>query len=57
MIDLTRAAWRKSSITTANGGECVELVGFPGAVAVRDSKVTDPSGWSLDGSSRRCWPN
>jgi hypothetical protein len=41
-MDLTSAAWRKSTYTTDNGGNCVELAGFPGAVAVRDSK--DPEG-------------
>ncbi|MGP4024649.1 DUF397 domain-containing protein [Actinomadura sp. 3N407] len=44
-MDLTKAAWRKSSYTTANGGECVELASVPGTVAVRDSK--DPGGPKL----------
>ena len=44
-MDLTKAAWRKSSYTTANGGECVELASLPGTVAVRDSK--DPNGPKL----------
>ncbi|GAA4234112.1 DUF397 domain-containing protein [Actinomadura meridiana] len=44
-MDLTNAAWRKSSYTTANGGECVELASLPGTVAVRDSK--DPDGPKL----------
>ncbi|QFG22653.1 DUF397 domain-containing protein [Actinomadura sp. WMMB 499] len=35
-------AWRKSSYSTNNGGACVELASFTGAVAVRDSK--DPDG-------------
>ncbi|WP_345943457.1 DUF397 domain-containing protein [Streptomyces sp. SID8352] len=35
--------WRKSSYSSANGGECVEVAdGVPGLVPVRDSK--DPSG-------------
>ncbi|GAA2623117.1 DUF397 domain-containing protein [Actinomadura fulvescens] len=34
--------WRKSSYTTSNGGNCVELAGLDDAVAVRDSK--DPYG-------------
>ncbi|WP_433325325.1 DUF397 domain-containing protein [Spirillospora sp. CA-294931] len=35
--------FRKSSYTTSNGGDCVELAPFaPAAVAVRDSK--DPGG-------------
>lgn len=44
-MDLTGARWRKSSYTTSNGGECVELAGLPGVVAVRDSK--DPGGPAL----------
>ena len=41
-IDLSRAAWRKSSYSN-NGGACVEVAtNLPGLVAVRDSK--DPSG-------------
>jgi Domain of unknown function (DUF397) len=36
--DLSRAVWRKSSHSGANG-DCVEVGGnLPGAVAVRDSK-------------------
>ncbi len=44
-MDLIKAAWRKSSYTTANGGECVELASVSGTVAVRDSK--DPDGPKL----------
>ncbi|MFK4146608.1 DUF397 domain-containing protein [Streptomyces sp. NPDC004065] len=32
------AAWIKSSYSTGNGGECVEVAAAPGAVLVRDSK-------------------
>lgn len=49
-MDLSKAAWRKSSYTTSNGGECVELASFPSAVAVRDSK--DPHGPKLIVNSR-----
>ncbi|WSY13398.1 DUF397 domain-containing protein [Embleya sp. NBC_00896] len=32
-------AWRKSSYSNAEGGQCVEVAGdFPGLVPVRDSK-------------------
>jgi Domain of unknown function (DUF397) len=42
-MDLTRAVWRKSSYSSGNGGNCVEIAGnVPGAVVVRDSK--DPNG-------------
>ncbi|TDE33772.1 DUF397 domain-containing protein [Actinomadura sp. 6K520] len=49
-MDLTKTAWRKSSYTTANGGDCVELASVPGTVAVRDSK--DPDGPKLVVSRR-----
>jgi len=45
-VDLTRAEWRKSSFSNANGGACVEVArNLPGVVAVRDSK--DPAGPAL----------
>lgn len=45
-VDLTRAAWRKSSYSNGNGGACVEVArNLPGVVAVRDSK--NPSGPAL----------
>jgi hypothetical protein len=38
-VDLSRAAWRKSSYSGGNGGQCVEVArNLPGVVAVRDSK-------------------
>ncbi|WP_103503384.1 MULTISPECIES: DUF397 domain-containing protein [unclassified Streptomyces] len=40
-IDLTAAAWRKSSYSNADGGSCVEVAdGYPGVLPVRDSKVS-----------------
>ena len=46
MDDLTEAAWRKSSYSGTNGGNCVEVArNLPGIVAVRDSK--NPSGPAL----------
>jgi hypothetical protein len=42
-MDVTGAKWRKSSHSSGNGGQCVEVAqNLPGAVAVRDSK--DPDG-------------
>jgi Domain of unknown function (DUF397) len=40
MVDLSRAVWRKSTQSYANG--CVEVAFVDGQVAVRDSK--DPDG-------------
>jgi hypothetical protein len=38
-IDLSAVAWRKSSYSNEDGGDCVEVAdGFPGVVPVRDSK-------------------
>ena len=41
-VDLSRAAWQKSSYSGSNGGQCVEVArNLPGIVAVRDSKHPD----------------
>ncbi|OWA21693.1 DUF397 domain-containing protein [Streptomyces sp. CS057] len=41
--DLTAAAWRSSSYSNQEGGNCVQVAdGFPGVVPVRDSK--NPTG-------------
>jgi len=37
--------WRKSSYSTANGGECVETASDAGSVIVRDT--TDRGGFTL----------
>jgi len=44
-IDLSRAVWYKSTRSGGNGGQCVEVAGLSGVVAVRDSK--DPDGPKL----------
>ena len=45
-MDLSRADWRKSTFSSSNGGQCVEVAqNLPGVVAVRDSK--DPNGPAL----------
>ncbi|HEU5032771.1 MAG TPA: DUF397 domain-containing protein [Spirillospora sp.] len=36
---MTKAVWRKSSYTTSNGGNCVELASLPDNVAVRGRAV------------------
>jgi hypothetical protein len=41
-MDMSRATWRKSSYSGANGGNCVEIAAAARTVAVRDSK--DPEG-------------
>ncbi|MDW5329864.1 DUF397 domain-containing protein [Plantactinospora sp. KLBMP9567] len=43
-MNLTGAEWRKSTRSSPNGGNCVEVArNLPGIVAVRDSKdVTGP---------------
>jgi Domain of unknown function (DUF397) len=45
-MDLSNAVWRKSTYSSNNGGNCVEVArNLPGVVAVRDSK--DPEGGAL----------
>ncbi|MFY1692720.1 DUF397 domain-containing protein [Plantactinospora sp. WMMB782] len=45
-MDLTGAVWIKSSRSSGNGGDCVEVArNLPGLVGVRDSK--DPAGPAL----------
>ncbi|WP_405139341.1 DUF397 domain-containing protein [Sphaerisporangium sp. NBC_01403] len=45
-VDLSEAAWKKSSRSGNSGGNCVEVAGnLPGIVAVRDSK--NPAGPAL----------
>ena len=46
MADVTRAVWRKSSYSSGNGGQCVEVArNLPDIVTVRDSK--NPEGPAL----------
>ncbi|MEV4489175.1 DUF397 domain-containing protein [Micromonospora coxensis] len=38
-MDLSGAIWRKSTRSSGNGGDCVEVAdNLPGVVGVRDSK-------------------
>ena len=45
-------SWRKSSYSSSNGGDYVEVAATPHTIAVRDSKR--PSGATLD-FSRNNW--
>ncbi|WP_329398463.1 DUF397 domain-containing protein [Streptomyces melanogenes] len=36
--ELADAQWRKSSYSSDQGGECVEIAALPTTIAVRDSK-------------------
>ena len=41
-MDLTGAQWRKSTRSSTNGGNCVEVAdNLPGRVLVRDTKDRD----------------
>ncbi|WP_422753846.1 DUF397 domain-containing protein [Micromonospora sp. WMMD708] len=45
-MELNHARWRKSTRSSGNGGNCVEVAdNLPGVIAVRDSK--DPAGPAL----------
>lgn len=45
--DLSKAAWRTSSYSNGDGGDCVEVAdNLPGIVPVRDSKAV-PDGPAL----------
>lgn len=60
-VDVIEKAWRKSSHSGEEGGNCVEVAAFSNGVAVRDSKnpsgpvlVFPPDAWrSFLGSIRR----
>jgi hypothetical protein len=45
MDDMTRVRWRKSTYSSGNGGDCVEVATGRRTVAIRDSK--DPEGPKL----------
>ncbi len=41
---IPEGAWRKSSYSGQNGGDCLEIAdGIPGAIPVRDSKNPTPT--------------
>jgi hypothetical protein len=37
-MDMIEMRWRKSSYSSGNGGDCVEIAVAPGLIAVRDTK-------------------
>jgi hypothetical protein len=45
MTDLTGATWRKSTYSSGEGGECIEVADGLPVIPVRDSK--DPEGPAL----------
>jgi hypothetical protein len=49
-LDLSRAAWRKSTHSN-NGGNCIEIAPAPGAIAIRDT--ADPDGPKLAFTARQ----
>ncbi|MER7727693.1 DUF397 domain-containing protein [Streptomyces sp. NPDC096323] len=52
--DLSTAAWRTSSYSNGDGGDCVEIAGnLPGIVPVRDSKAA-PGGPAITFTTG-CW--
>jgi hypothetical protein len=48
---MTGQMWRKSSYSTTQGGECVEVAKFGGVVGVRDSKNPAAAHLALDTDS------
>lgn len=51
--DLSALTWVKSSYSTNDGPDCVEVAHLPGTILVRDSKVADgdrlalsPAAWA-----------
>jgi hypothetical protein len=51
-LELNGVAWRKSSYSNQEGGNCVEVAdGILGAVPVRDSKVPDGPALAFASSS------
>jgi hypothetical protein len=52
-IDLSGALWRKSTRSSSEGQNCVEVtMDLPGFVAIRDSKYPDGPAFAV---SRREW--
>lgn len=41
IVNHSEIQWRKSSYSSAQGGNCVEVAGLSGQIAIRDSKNPD----------------
>lgn len=55
-MDLTGAIWRKSSKSSGNGGDCVEVAdNLLGVVLVRDTKDRDGGTLTFDPSAWRAF--
>lgn len=52
---LSRAAWRKSSRSANNGGNCVEVAAPAASVLVRDSKLSTNPVCPVLGVTRNEW--
>jgi len=44
-VNLSHAAWRKSSYSSGSNDQCVEVAAIPARIAVRDSK--NPTGGAI----------
>nr|WP_222870312.1 DUF397 domain-containing protein [Actinomadura decatromicini] len=55
MPDLLDLQWRKSSHSSGQGGDCVEVASLTSAVAVRDSKDPDGPRLAFDLASWRAF--
>jgi hypothetical protein len=53
--DLSRAVWRKSSHSNAEGGECVEIATVTHRVAIRDSKHPHGPALAIDADQWRAF--
>ncbi|MBA9001221.1 DUF397 domain-containing protein [Thermomonospora cellulosilytica] len=47
-MDVTRVEWRKSSHSSSNGGNCVELADLASVVGIRDSKSPEAGHLAVD---------
>lgn len=55
--NISRAVWRKSTRSTAEGQNCVEVAALTTAIAVRDSKHPDETALIFDSRAWRAFAN